>query len=111
MKINKEELLCAMVRANMTNQKLAVAAGISISQVSNIRRGKGSTYETACKLAKALNTSVEELIENEDENTDSLEAMVFEMRNVMCHEIIVIESMLYKIMDEMGIEIRNGELG
>ena len=64
MKINKKELLCAMIRADMNNRKLSEASSISIGQISNIRRGRGTTYETATKLSKALNVDVWILIEN-----------------------------------------------
>ena len=65
MKINKQNLLGAMDKANLTNQKLAEKAEMSITQVSNIRSGKGTTYETVSKLAKALSVSIDDLIESE----------------------------------------------
>lgn len=65
MKLNKKILLCAMVEADMNNQKLSQKTGISVNQISNIRQGRGSTYDTACKIAKALNISVNDLIESE----------------------------------------------
>lgn len=68
MKINKKNLLCAMVRADMNNQKLSNVSGVSITQVSNIRNGNNTTYETVSKIAKALNVSIADLIdETEDE--------------------------------------------
>ena len=65
MRINKQNLLCAMVRAEMNNQKLASRSGVSVTQISNIRQGRGSTIDTAAKLANALGVSVEELIERD----------------------------------------------
>jgi len=65
MKINKQTLLCAMVKADMNNQKLSEKTGVSVNQISNIRQGRGSSYDTALKLAKALDVSVNELIESE----------------------------------------------
>ena len=65
MRINKKNLLCAMVNADMNNQKLSQETGISVNQISNIRQGRGSTYDTACKIAKALNVPVQELIDLE----------------------------------------------
>ena len=68
MKINKKNLLCAMVRADMNNQKLSNVSGVSITQVSNIRNGNNTTYETVSKIAKALSVSIADLIdETEDE--------------------------------------------
>ena len=68
MRIDKKNLLCAMVRADMNNQKLSDTSGISITQVSNIRNGNNTTYETVSKIAKALNVSISDLIdETEDE--------------------------------------------
>lgn len=75
MRINKQNLLCAMVRAEMNNQKLASRSGVSVTQISNIRQGRGSTIDTAAKLANALGVSVEELIER-----DSLEVNAGEGR-------------------------------
>ena len=66
MKINKENLLCAMVRADMNNKKLADSSGISANQISNIRQGRNSSYDTAAKLANALGVAVTDLIEDTD---------------------------------------------
>lgn len=66
MKVNRKNLLCAMVRADMNNQKLSDASGISITQVSNIRNGNNTTYETISKIANALNVSLENLVEGMD---------------------------------------------
>ncbi len=65
MRINTQNLRIAMVKAEMTNKTLSEKAGISATQISNIRQGKRSTYDTAVKLAKALSVPVAELIEEE----------------------------------------------
>ncbi len=65
MKINKKNLICAMVKADLNNQTLSGKAGVSVTQISNIRSGKGTTYDTALKLAKALDVPVNDLIESE----------------------------------------------
>ena len=66
MKINKDRLITAMQQAELTSQKLAEKTGMSITQISNIRNEKGgSTYDTAVKLAKALDIPVSDLIESE----------------------------------------------
>ena len=62
MTINKKKLLCAMIDAEMNNAKLSEVSGVSIGQISNIRRGRGTTYDTALKLSNALGVSVFTLI-------------------------------------------------
>lgn len=48
-------------RREMTQQDLAVAAGISISTVARVERGQGAELATARKIAVALETTVDEL--------------------------------------------------
>lgn len=67
MKIDKKRLLCAMVNAEMDNAALSKRSGVSVTQISNIRQRRNTTYETACKLANALDVSVNDLIELEDQ--------------------------------------------
>lgn len=55
-----------MIDANMNNAVLVEKSGISISRVSNIRNGANCTFETAEKIAKALDVDVMELIERGD---------------------------------------------
>ena len=64
MTINKKRLLCAMIEADMNNKELSKASGISANQISNIRQGRGTTFDTALKLSKVLGVSVYSLINN-----------------------------------------------
>ena len=73
MKINKKNLLCAMVRADMNNQKLSGISGVSITQISNIRNGNNTTYETVSKIAKALCVSVSDLIDETEDKKGAAE--------------------------------------
>ncbi len=68
MKINKKKLLCCMIDAGLNNRQLSEFSGVSIARISNIRNGNNTTYETASKIAKVLKISVQDLIE--DENND-----------------------------------------
>lgn len=63
MKINNIKLITLQAQKGMKNKDLTLRAGVGHATISNIRNGKSCKYETACKIAKALNVSVEELIE------------------------------------------------
>ena len=63
MKINKKKLLCGMINADMNNKSLSRETGISVNQISNIRQGRGTTYETASKISKVLGLNVMDLID------------------------------------------------
>lgn len=65
MTINKKVLLCAMVLKDMNNTTLSQATGISEGQITNIRRGWNTTYETANKIADALGITFNMLINGE----------------------------------------------
>lgn len=65
MTINKKVLLCAMVLKDMNNITLSQATGISKGQITNIRRGWNTTYETANKIADALGITFNMLINGE----------------------------------------------
>lgn len=68
MKVNKKSLVCAMLDANVTtNKALSEASGVSIARISFIKNGHNTTYETACKIANALDVSVNDLIEHEEQ--------------------------------------------
>lgn len=55
--------MCSMIMADMNNQKLSDASGISITQISNIRNGRNTTYETLQKIADALDVNMQEIME------------------------------------------------
>ena len=65
MRIDKIKLIVAMANKNITQSQLAEKGGISRNTISNIRCGKSCSGNTAIKIAKALNVSIDELIEKE----------------------------------------------
>lgn len=65
MKINKKKLLHSMVDAEMTSKTLSEISGVSLPTIARVRLGSSTTYDTALKIAKALNTDVNALIESE----------------------------------------------
>lgn len=68
MVVNRKNLICSMIDSGMNNKQLSDASGVSIARISNIRNGNNTTYETVSKIAKALNVSIADLIdETEDE--------------------------------------------
>lgn len=54
-----------MARNRLTNDKLKEISGISKATISAVKNGKSCSYNTAAKIAKALNIYVMELIESE----------------------------------------------
>ncbi len=64
MKINKSKLELAMANANITVSDLANTTGISATGISKIKNGQQNPRPiTVGRIAKALNVSVENLIE------------------------------------------------
>ena len=66
MRINRIKLATEMARRDMTVTKLSELAGISRLTASNIKRGASCSSETAVKIAKDFNTSLESLTEQEE---------------------------------------------
>jgi transcriptional regulator with XRE-family HTH domain len=64
MKIKQKELICSMLDSGMNNKRLSEISGVSLARISNIKNGDNTTYETACKIAKALNIPVLSLIDD-----------------------------------------------
>lgn len=63
--VNKKRFICSMLDSGMNNKQLSEISGVSAGRISNIRNGNNTTYETVSKIAKALNVSVSDLIEDE----------------------------------------------
>lgn len=61
-RIDRVKLIAEMAKQGTTVAELADIAGVSISSISLIRSGKSCSESTAQKIAKGLNTQVEELI-------------------------------------------------
>ena len=64
-RVNNITMRVEMARNRLTNDKLKVISGISKATISAVRNGKSCSYDTAEKLAKALNIDLTELIESE----------------------------------------------
>ena len=62
MRINRERLAVAMIRADLNVNRLAEKAEVSRGTVTAVRNGKSCSFETACKLASVLG---EDIIEKE----------------------------------------------
>lgn len=63
--VNNITMRVEMARNRLTNDKLKEVTGISKATISAVRNGKTCSFETAVKLAKALNLDLMELIESE----------------------------------------------
>ncbi len=63
MRLDRKKLVCAMMDANLNTKQLAELAGVSRATTCSIKNGKSCSYDTALKLARALNIPVEKLIE------------------------------------------------
>lgn len=64
MKPNVKKLLIAMAELEMTTNELCISTGISQSTISKFKSGKNCKPEMFGKIAKALNVTVEELIQD-----------------------------------------------
>lgn len=58
MRINREQLAAAMVRADLNGNRLAEKAGLSRMTVTAVRTGKSCSKETAEKLARVLGREI-----------------------------------------------------
>lgn len=63
MRISRIKLKMEMLKQDITNSELAEKAGVSLSTVSSIRAGRSCSESSAMLVARALNMSVEELLE------------------------------------------------
>ena len=64
-RINSTIMRIEMARYRLTNNSLKELTGVSKNTISAIRNGKSCSYDTANKIAKALQIGVNELIESE----------------------------------------------
>ena len=58
MQINRERMVVAMLRADLTNNQLSQMAGLSRVTVSAVKRGKSCSEETARKLVAVLGEEI-----------------------------------------------------
>ena len=63
MRLDRKKLACAMIDADLNTKQLAERAGVSRATACSIKNGKSCNYDTAVKLASALDVAVEKLIE------------------------------------------------
>lgn len=63
MSLNRKKLVCAMLDADLNTKQLAERAGVTRTIACSIKNGKSCNYETAVKLAIALNVDVMEIVE------------------------------------------------
>lgn len=63
-RVNGEKIRALRVRRRLTQQKLAVASGLSVTQVSRIEQGVHTPrFSTIEKLAEALGIDADDLID------------------------------------------------
>ena len=68
LKIKPFELKCAMLKMHFDNQgRLAKAAGLSSTTVSNTLNAGMASLKTIRKIAAALKVDIEEIVEKDDE--------------------------------------------
>lgn len=65
MRVNRVKLIALMAEKDLKNNELANTSGLARATISAIRGGKSCTYDTAVKIAKALNVPVTDLIAEE----------------------------------------------
>lgn len=64
MHINVRKLIIFMYEQDKNVNALSTAAGVSRATVTAVKSGKSCSYQTAFKIAKALNVDVTELLED-----------------------------------------------
>lgn len=64
MKINDRKLLASMFRKGFNIGMLSKESKISRATISAVKSGKSCSYQTAFKIAKALDVDVTELLED-----------------------------------------------
>ncbi|WP_455717649.1 helix-turn-helix domain-containing protein [Anaerosporobacter sp.] len=64
MRINRIRFILELAKKDLTLKVLAEKSGVSRQTLSYIKSGKNCTELVACKIAKALDVDVTELIED-----------------------------------------------
>lgn len=65
MRVNRIKLITLMAEKDLKIYELANISGLSRATISTVKSGKSCTYDTAVKIAKALNVPVTDLIAEE----------------------------------------------
>ena len=63
MRVNRIKLIALMAEKEIKTGELANSSGLARATISAVRGGKTCTFDTAVKIAKALNVPVTDLIE------------------------------------------------
>lgn len=63
MRIDRVKLVSELTRQDMTQKRLAELAGVSRATINYIKGGKSCSEDIGNKIAKALNVSIEKLLE------------------------------------------------
>ncbi len=64
MRIDRIKLVTELAKQDLTQKRLAELSGVSRATINYIRSGKSCTDEIGCKIARALNVPIEQLLEN-----------------------------------------------
>ncbi|MDE5696300.1 MAG: helix-turn-helix domain-containing protein [Lachnospiraceae bacterium] len=64
MRINRIKFITELEKRDMTQKRLAELSGVSRATINYIKGGKRCTDEVGQKIAKALNVTVEEILED-----------------------------------------------
>ena len=62
MRLNESQLKIACALKGLTVERLAELSGISHGTISSVRNGKSCSYNTAVKIAEALEIDINEII-------------------------------------------------
>lgn len=63
MRVNRIKLIALMAEKEIKTGELANSSGLARATISAVKGGKTCTFDTAVKIAKALNVPVTDLIE------------------------------------------------
>lgn len=65
MRLDRIKVISEMAKKELKVPDVARRAGVSVATISSIRRGISCTQETASAIAKALDVSLTDLLENQ----------------------------------------------
>lgn len=64
MRVDKIKIITKMAKMDITQKELAEKSQLARGTINAIARGKSCSNETAQKIAKALNVSIDEILED-----------------------------------------------
>ncbi len=65
MRVDRIKIIVLMAEKDLKINELANSTGLTRTTISSVKNGKSCTYDTATKIARALNVPVSDLIINE----------------------------------------------